>query len=115
MTKQPAIVILPRFLRMVGRHRASDWSFGLAVCRGDIPEGCFGHIAPYWCFDCEGPCGEPDCVCTARETWGYYGGQPAEYENACPACGCSECGEHDDPELRVKVVNRYRIPTRKRR
>ncbi len=48
------MIIKPRFLRMVGAHRANDFSFGMAFHRGDIPKGCFGSIPPW-----EDESGEP--------------------------------------------------------
>lgn len=89
-------------------------SFGLGCARRDIPDEEFGFIAKHWCDDCKCAIAEPECVCVARETWGYYGGSPAEYENVCPSSGSSECGEHENPELGMKVVSRYRITTHKR-
>jgi hypothetical protein len=104
-----AWMMRPKFLRMVGAHRASDYSFTLMSNRGEIEEGTFGHTASYWCQDCKGPCGEPEYHMTHRETWGYDGGQPEEGVNLCPACGSEECGDHDDPDLTLKLTNRYQI------
>ena len=98
------LVIKPKFLRTVGSHRASDWSFGLAVARTDIPEGTFGYVAPFWCDDCAGPCGEPEYRMTHRQTLE----QPEEGVEICPHCGSEDCGENQqDHEL--KAIHRYSI------
>lgn len=98
----------PMFLRTVGAYRASTFSHGLAVDRGSIPSETFGHLAKYSCDKC-GPISEPDVVCVSKESWGFWGGQPAEYEAVCPNCGGSECGDVDSHELHMKVTKRYSI------
>ena len=91
----------PRFLRMVGAHRANDASFGLAVARRDIEEETFGHISKWSCMHC-GPCGEPESHMTYRQTLE----QPEEGVERCPSCGSEDCGENQDPDLSCKVVSR---------
>ncbi len=99
-----AEITRPRFLRMVGAHRANDASFGLAVARRDVEEETFGHISKYSCMTC-GPCGEPEYHRTHRAT--YW--EPEEGVELCPSCGSEDCGENQDPELGCKVVARYSI------
>lgn len=101
-------LLKPRFLRTVGAHRANDYSFGLAQARRDIDEGAFGHLPRWACATC-GPISEPETICVSRETWGFWGGEPAEYANVCPGCGGEECGEYDDPRLALKQLRRFSI------
>lgn len=91
----------PRFLRMVGAHRANDASFGLAVARRDIEEETFGHISKFMCDYC-GPISEPEYRMTHRQTME----QPEEGVECCPECGTDNCGENQDPNLSFKVVSR---------
>ena len=98
------MVIPPSFLRTVGRWRANDWSFGLSHSRGDIPEGTFGHVAPFWCDDCGAPCGEPEYHMTYRQTLE----QPEEGVECCPECGSEDCGDHD-PRLALQRIGEYRL------
>ncbi len=99
------LVIRPQFLRTVGTHRANDCSFGLAVARRDIPEGSFGHVAPFWCDECKAPCDEPVYKMTYRQTLE----QPEEGVELCPSCGSEDCGEHQDPQLSLRAIRRYSI------
>ena len=103
--KAPAYLGNSEFKTLKG-YRLGCCSFTLTVDRSAI-EG-WGEVMRYAC-----ECGwrgnhEPDLYCTQRETWGYWGGTPAEYEYSCPACGGEECGENDDPDLSFKVTKRYR-------
>lgn len=99
----------PQFLRVVGAHRANDNSFGLVIARDDIPEGSFGAIAPYCCSECGPTWSEPETYCVSEASWGFYGGEPAEYQTECALCGGEEVGDHDDPRLSLKMTKRYSI------
>jgi hypothetical protein len=112
--KQPGTIGNTEILTFHG-YRVGCCSFTLTVDRSAM-EG-FGEICKYACV-----CGwhgnnEPESRCISKETWGYWGGEPAEYANECPACGGEECGENEDPTLSMKVTNRYTIhinPTHRR-
>jgi len=103
--KQPATIRNTDLFTFKG-YRLGCCSFTLTVDRSAM-EG-WGEVMSYACV-----CGwrgnnEPERYCTQRETWGHWGGTPAEYEYSCPACGGEECGENDDPDLSFKVTKRYR-------
>ena len=98
-----AEIMRPKFLRMVGKWRANDCSFGLAFDRGGIEEG-IGYISKYWCDHCGEACGEPEWHMTHRATRE----DPEDGYNACPSCGSDECGDnYQDHDL--KQVRRYTI------
>lgn len=95
----------PTFLRMVGAHRANDFSFGLGQCRRDIPEGTFGFTGVNWCDDCKAGFDEElGYKVTHRQTWE----QPEEGYNYCPHCGSEDCGENEQ-DHDLKVTKRYSI------
>lgn len=94
-------------------YRVGCCSFGMLYARRDF-EG-FGEVFRYVCDHCgERFNEEPRAVCTQRETWGHWGGTPAEYEWACPSCdGLETVYENEDPDLSFKANRRYRIPRRR--
>ena len=103
--KQPAELRDSKFWTLKG-YRLGCCSFTLTVDRSAM-EG-WGEVMSYACV-----CGwrgnrEPELYCVAKETWGHWGGTPAEYEYSCPACGGSEVGENDDPDMSFKVTKRYK-------
>jgi len=89
--------------------KANSKSFCLTFLRLDIPEGVFGHVAPYWCDHCGATQKETKSVCTFRGSRE----QPAEYEDYCPNCGRSECHGENQQDHRLKLVQRSRAVIRR--
>lgn len=98
----------PVFSRMIGSHRANDYSLSLTQARRDIPKGVFGFVGSYWCHDCKGFDREPKSVCTSRPT--YW--EPGEYEWECPKCGSRNVGENEQAHG-MKVLHRCRMNHRR--
>lgn len=95
----------PTFFKTVGRHHANNYSFGLAQCRMDIPDGEFGYVGKNWCDDCgRGFDDDLEYHMTYRQTWE----QPEEGIEVCPHCGSENAGENQqDHDLRL--VKRFSV------
>jgi len=110
--KQPAELRDSKFWTLKG-YRLGACSFGLLYDRGAF-EG-WAETFSYICDHCGARFNkEPQCHCTQRETWGHWGGTPAEYEWVCPSCDRLETVyENDDPDLGFKAKNRRKIRLRR--
>ena len=102
-----AEIMRPKFLRMVGKWRANNCSFGMAFDRSSIEDGTFGSVAPYWCDNCGPQWEAPEYHMTYRQTLE----SPEEGEDYCQGCNCSECcGKNEEGHgTDIKQVRRYTI------
>jgi hypothetical protein len=106
-----AELLKPKYLRTVCGWRINDGS--MTIClpeyRREIEDELFGWL-PHWVCEKCGPVNEPETVCTHQQTWGFAGGEPAEYEYRCPSCDRLETVyEYEGEGGPFRVVRRFTV------